>query len=77
MRSMCNSLLRVAEVCLDNGYQAFQVANTENNSIEDVAVSTNTIKYGAGYSYSYSSVSKSDKPQISIVVLCSLADDFF
>ena len=63
------ALLRAAEVCLENGYQTFQIVNTENNSIEDMAVSTHTVKYNTGYSYSYSSVSQSNEPQISIVIL--------
>lgn len=71
------ALLRAAEVCLENGYQTFQIINTENNSIEDMSVSTHTVKYSTGYSYSYSTVSESNEPQISIVVLCSPANDLF
>ena len=71
------ALLRAAEVCLENGYRTFQIINTENNSINETFVSTNTTKYNTGYSYSYSSVESSSKPQISIVILCSPTDDLF
>ena len=71
------ALLRAAEVCLENGYQTFQIINTENNSINETSVSTNTVTSHTGYSYSYSSVDSSSRPQISIVILCSPTDDLF
>lgn len=71
------ALLRSAEVCLENGYQTFQIINTENNSENETALITNTVTYNKGYSYSYSSIASSDEPQISIVILCSPKDDLF
>ncbi len=71
------TLLRAAEVCLENGFSTFSIINLENNSQTETGVITNTTNYTTGYTYSYSYVVSDTSPSVSIVVKCSKEDNLF
>lgn len=71
------TLLRAAEVCLENDFSTFSIINSENNSTTESDLITNTVNYGKGYSYSYSFFDSETSPSVSIIIQCSKDDNLF
>ena len=61
------ALLRAAEICLENGYQTFEIINLKDNSTTETGAFTNY--YGRYYASTY--VTSSTYPKITLIIKCS------
>ena len=61
------ALLRAAEICLENGYQTFDIINLKDNSKTETGAFTNY--YGRYYASTY--VTSSTYPKINLIIKCS------
>ena len=62
------SLLRAAEVCLENGFKTFVIVNSSNNT--EITTSANS-RYNYYTKQSRTSVYTSEYPKINLVIQCS------
>ena len=61
------ALLRAAEICLENGYQTFEIINLKDNSTTETGAFTNY--HGRYYASTY--VTSSTYPKITLIIKCS------
>ena len=65
------ALLRAAEICIENGYQTFDIVNLKDNSKTETGAFTNY--YGRYSATTY--VTSSTYPKITLIIKCSKDKD--
>jgi hypothetical protein len=65
------TLLRAAEVCIENGYKTFDIVNLNDNSKTETSIYTNYY----GRRFADTTVSTSTYPKIAIIIKCSTEEN--
>ena len=65
------TLLRAAEVCIENGYKTFDIVNLNDNSKTETSVYTSYY----GRRFADTTISTNTYPKIAIIIKCSKEED--